>query len=152
MIPMEMHSEMFESLRNNQCCGSGSGLDPDRRRKKWPTKKRPTKKNRKKLINSIFWSAGCSHLRTEGFSWSLETINKRIYCFNFSIADWVWQTTIPWVSSPAMTAVSVGGLEYKTSLFFSVAYQHWVGSPGSRSFLGMRIRIQEQGNWPKYQN
>ncbi len=48
-----------------------SHLDPDSRsrsgsrRAKWPT-------NKEKLINFIFWSAGCSLLRAEGFSWSLD--------------------------------------------------------------------------------
>ncbi len=29
---------------------------------------------------------------------------------------------------------------------------HWFGSPESGSVLGMRIGIQEQGNWPKFTN
>ncbi len=33
-----------------------------------------THKNRKKLINLIFWTAGCSLLRAEGVSCSLEVL------------------------------------------------------------------------------
>ncbi len=29
-------------------------------------------------------------------------------------------------------------------------WAHWLGSPGSKSVFGMRVRIQEQGNWPKF--
>ncbi len=42
--------------------------DPDQGGQKWPTKKE------KKLINFIFWSTGCSLLRAEGFSCSLDVI------------------------------------------------------------------------------
>ncbi len=57
-------------LSSYQCCGSGSwsGLDLNSSRAKM------TYKNRKKLINFIFWSAGCSLLRAEGFSCSLNVL------------------------------------------------------------------------------
>ncbi len=60
------------------CCGSGSGLDldaigsldpdTDPGGQKWPRKK-------SQLIYFIFWSAGCSLLRAEGFSYSLYILN-----------------------------------------------------------------------------
>ncbi len=50
-----------------QCCESGSGS----RREKI------THKNRKKLINFFFWSAGCSLLKAEGFSCGLDDLYGR---------------------------------------------------------------------------
>jgi hypothetical protein len=47
----------------SRCCGSGSGSGSKRTKM--------THKNRKKWINFIFWSAGCSLLRAKGFSCSL---------------------------------------------------------------------------------
>ncbi len=47
-----------------QCCGS--------RRTKM------TQKNRKQLINFIFWSSGCSLLRVEGFSCSLDVFYEGV--------------------------------------------------------------------------
>jgi hypothetical protein len=42
--------------------------DPD------PEGQKLTHKNKKKLRNFIFWSAGCSLLRAEGFSCSLDVL------------------------------------------------------------------------------
>jgi hypothetical protein len=64
-----------------QCCGSGyvsgSGLDPDSMGSLDPhpvpdsQSLSGSKENKKQLKNFIFWSAGCSLLRAEGFSRSL---------------------------------------------------------------------------------
>ncbi len=49
--------------------------DPDTRGQKWPRKK-------EKLINFIFWSAGCSLLRAEGLflQFLIEKIKKLFFC------------------------------------------------------------------------
>ncbi len=52
---------------SGQCCGSRSGINPDPGGQKWP-------KKYKKLKNFIFWSAGCSFLRADGFSCSLDVL------------------------------------------------------------------------------
>ncbi len=80
--------------RFSQCCGSGfgSGLDPDPGGKKWPTKM-------EKLINFIFWSAGCSLLRSEGFSCRLDVlglgISKLLYFFSCIFFNF-WSPN-PWI-------------------------------------------------------
>ncbi len=59
-----------------QCCGSGLDPDsmgsldpyPDPEGTKWK------QKNRKQFINFIFWSAWCSLLRADGFSYSLDVL------------------------------------------------------------------------------
>ncbi len=66
----------------DQCFGSGSGLDPDSKKSlapdsesvSWSRWAQMTHKNRKKLRNFMFWSAGCSLLRAEGFSYSLDVL------------------------------------------------------------------------------
>jgi hypothetical protein len=68
--------------RDNQCCGSGSGLEPNLMGSLDPyldsqsgfgsRRAKMTHKHRKKLINFFFWSAWCSLLRAEGFSCSLD--------------------------------------------------------------------------------
>ncbi len=52
----------------------GSGLDPDSTGSLYPDPggQKITQKNWKQLINFIFWSAGCSLLRAEDFSCSLD--------------------------------------------------------------------------------
>ncbi len=95
---------MYASFNFNQCCGYvsgfGSGLDPDSMgsldpdpgEQKWPSKKEKS--------YFIFWIAGCSLLRTEGFSCSLdvlygglEILIKKIFScifFNFRSSE-------PWI-------------------------------------------------------
>ncbi len=46
------------------------------------TKNDPQHKHRKKFINFIFWSAGCSFLRAEGFSCSLDISKFQLYFFS----------------------------------------------------------------------
>jgi hypothetical protein len=46
--------------------------DPDSQSGPGSRRAKMTHKKRKKLINFIFWSAACSLLRAEGFSYSLE--------------------------------------------------------------------------------
>ncbi len=68
------------------------------RRAKWPTDK-------KKLINFIFWSAGCSLLRPEGFSCSLRVlyggrgISKYKFLINKKISV-VFISSVIWSSKP----------------------------------------------------
>ncbi len=60
-----------------QCCGSGSDPDSMGSLDPYPDpiqEGKMTHKNRKKLINLIFWSAGCSLLRDEGFPCGLDLL------------------------------------------------------------------------------
>jgi hypothetical protein len=64
-----LNVDIFKSLEFSLlflCCGSGSG-SRSRRAKK-------THEDRKMLINFIFWSAGCSILKDEGFACSLDIL------------------------------------------------------------------------------
>ncbi len=56
-----------------QCFGSGSGPYPVPGRQKW------------QLINFFFWSAGCSLLRAEGDSCSLDVLYKSLGISKFQI-------------------------------------------------------------------
>ncbi len=75
-----------------QCCGSGLDPDPDWIRIRIVSLGVPgfasgsgsrstmtTHKHRKKLINLICWSTGCSLLRVEGFFYSLDIINLQFF-------------------------------------------------------------------------
>ncbi len=74
------------SIGCQQYCGSGSGLDPDNgvlgswfadsQSGSWSRSAKMTHKNRKKFINFIFWSTGCSLLGAEGFSCSLDVLYR----------------------------------------------------------------------------
>ncbi len=74
-----------------QCCGSvsGSWLNPDPGGQKWPTK------IEKKYINFIFWSAGCSLLRAEGVSCSLDVLYGKTFLAVFFFCKF-WLSK-PWI-------------------------------------------------------
>ncbi len=64
-------------------CGSAADPDPDWIRIQWngvpgsgSRREKMTYKNRKKFIIFIFLSAGCSLLRIEGFSCSLDALHR----------------------------------------------------------------------------
>jgi hypothetical protein len=63
----------FANVVNPDSMGS---LDPDPNSRSVSRRGKFSHKNRKKLINFIFWSAGCSLLRAEGFSYSLNVLYR----------------------------------------------------------------------------
>ncbi len=113
--------------------------DPDLGGKKWPT-------NIKKLVNFIFWIAGCSILRAEGFSYSLDMIRIRIH-LNCWIPIQLWAKhntrnppwTSRWPSGRAVDTVRTGSwLLVAPPTRACVAWQARPAPSGRRGGAGRR--------------
>ena len=105
-----------------------------------------THKNRKKLINFIFRSAGCSLLRAEGFSCSLDISKlqflikkerKKNFCCNFFFGFWSLKSWIR-IRSGSISGFTWNARSGSTALLIRQSVHVSLGSES----LYMRIQIR----------